>query len=229
MMSEKVGFVKQAVNKVAAFALSSQVEAEKLEVDIDTNFKKVSKGEIDGLLIKMNKLKMPPYLTVNNFQLKIGKVTVNPTTAIKGKIQLLHPSEGKLSLELDEDQLNQAFSQKFRHQRDYQIQSSFLENGTIVLRIKNQTQAPGFAEMSLSAIPKIDSDRKTIILETLPWAQNPQIPVELTQEVLAAFPEIINLNDWEKKGTTLSMDQLEITAGWLHLEAIAQIVEFPTN
>ncbi len=229
MMSEKVGFVKQTVNKVAAFALSTQVEAQKLEIDIDTNFKKISKGEIDSIWINITNLKMQPFLTVNNLKMNIGKVTVNPASAIKGKIELTQPSEGKLNLSLDETQLNQALSQKFSHQRDYQIQSSLLENGTIVLRLKNQQIAPGFAEMSLSAIPQINSDGKTAILEPLPWVQNPQIPPELTQEVLSIFSEIINLNDWEKKGTTLTMQQLQITTGWLFLEARAEITGFPNS
>lgn len=228
-MSKQAGFVKHTVNKVAAFALSSQVEAQKLEVDINTNFKKISQGQIDSIWIKMDNLKMQPFLKINTLQLSIGQVTVNPESAIKGKIQLLHPSAGKLNLSLNEAQLNQALNQKLSHQPDYQVQSSLLENGTIVLRIKNQNQAPELAEMSLTTTPKINSDRKTIILEPLPWVQNPQIPSELTQEVLSSFPEIINLNDWEKKGTTLLMEQLQVTTGWLKLEAIAEINEFPTH
>ena len=229
MMSEKVGFVKQTVNKVAAFALSTQVEAQKLEVDIDTNFKKISKGEIDSILIHIDGLKMQPFLTVNHLKMNIGKVTVNPASAIKGKIELIQPSQGKLNLSLDETQLNQALAQKLSHLQNYEIKSSLLENGTIVLRIKNQQIAPGFAEMSLSAIPRINSDSKTVILEPLPWVQNPQIPPELTQEVLSIFSEIINLNDWEKKGTTLTMQQLQITTGWLKLKASAEITGFPNS
>ncbi|VXD24484.1 hypothetical protein PL8927_820075 [Planktothrix serta PCC 8927] len=225
MLSEKTGFAKQTLNKIAEVALSTQIKAQKLEVDIETNLQKITHGDIDHIAIKINHLKMQNPLQIEMFKLDIGQVTVQPMSAIRGKIKLVHPSEGKLELEVNEDNLHEALHRKLQQK----VQLKLLENGRIFFKINSMDGMKESPELTLIAIPKINSDRKTLLLELFPLTTPSSLPPEQITHLFTTFSEILDLKNLEKSGTTLTLDQFQITSGWLHLKANAHINKFPSS
>ncbi|MBD2484770.1 DUF2993 domain-containing protein [Planktothrix sp. FACHB-1365] len=224
-MSEKTGFAKQTLNKIAEVALSTQIKAQKLEVDIETNLQKITHGDIDHIAIKINHLTMQNPLQIEMFKLDIGQVTVQPMSAIRGKIKLVHPSEGKLELEVNEGNLHEALHRKLQQT----VQLKLLENGRIAFKINPIDGMGDSPELTVMAVAKINSDRKTLLLELFPLATPSSLPPEQITHLFTTFSEILDLKNLEKAGTTLTLDQFEITSGWLHLKANAHIDKFPSS
>ncbi|MBE9145002.1 hypothetical protein IQ236_17515 [Planktothrix mougeotii LEGE 06226] len=88
------------------------------------------------------------------------------------------------------------------------------------------SEKTGFAKQTLNKIAEV-------ALSTQIKAQKLEVDIETNLQkithLFTTFSEILDLKNLEKAGTTLTLDQFEITSGWLHLKANAHIDEFPSS
>lgn len=237
---EKPRFSQQAINKIAEVAIARQLnQVEKLKVQIDTDLNKLARGKIDSINININGLLMQPSLILEELQLKINSVTVKPRSAILGKIKLVHPSVGTIYCVFNQDDLTRAFNgESFLaniHQVGkriainlQQVKCDLLADGKISLSSKLILSNTEQAEIAFTTVPQISNDGREIYLQDVHYLEGEALAPELTAALLLQVSELLSLRMFERKGMSLRIQQVDVTAGKLTLQADTYIEQFPT-
>ncbi len=247
MTQEKARFGEQALNKIAEMALASQLgEVERLEVQVKTDLSKLAHGEVDSIAIKVNGLVMQRDLTVEELQLQINRVTVKPLSAIFGNIKLTQPATGTVCIVINEDNLTRAFNSESFYEHLHQMQSFFrdkrvaihlqqvkcclLADGNIAFKYEVILGKTGESQpVAFIATPRIGPDAQGIVLEDMHYLEGKELPPELTAALTAQVSEVLSLRNFEQKGMSLQIQQLDVVAGKLTLQAAAYIDQFPSS
>jgi hypothetical protein len=246
-MPDSPGIGEQALNKAAEIGLSSQLdEVEKLDVEIQTDPLKLIQGQVEAVTIEGEGLVMQKDLRVEELEMEMGSVAINPIGAALGKIELTKPTKASTRVILTEDDINRAFNSEYvrtqlQNQRiDINGQSStiiaqniefhLLIDGKISLKAKvllketNQLEEVGF-----SAVPIISDNGQTVSLEKVEFINNKEISPELTKALVEQTSEILNLSNFDLEGMTLKIQHLEVQQGKLTLQAEAYVEQIPTS
>jgi len=239
-MQEKVGFPEQAVNKIVEAAIASQLQkADGLEVRIKTDLNKLAHGQLDSLAIAIYGVLLQPNLEAETLQLQIGRITVKLFSAIRGKIKLIHPSEGTFRLVINEASFTTALntesfretlrSRGYADKQDARI-GCLLSDNTITFStepIGNNTEVP--QHFVLVATPEIAPEGQAVLLQQVRYVEGQEPSPEFTSALLARMHELLSLQDFERKGMLLQIQQLDVSAGKLTLQAAAHIEQFPSS
>jgi hypothetical protein len=244
---EKAGLGEQALNKIAEMALASQLEeAERLEVHVKTDPSKLARGEVDSITIDGDGLLMQQNLGVAELQLHINRVTVKPLSALFGKIELTHPSEGTARIVINDHNLTRAFNSESFRERLHQMQV-FVEDKRVAIhaqQVKCRLLADGklafnselilgktgeAQALAFTATPSIGADGQGIVLQDVHYVEGKELPPEVTAALVAQVSEVLSLRNIELEGMTLRIQQLDVAAGKLTLQAAAYIEQFPST
>jgi hypothetical protein len=245
-MPDSPGLGEQALNKAAEIGLSSQLdEVENLDVDVKTDPLKLLGGEVDSVKIKGEGLVMQKDLRMEELQMQIGNVAINPLSAAFGKIELTKPTKGSTRVVLIEEDINRAFnseyvrsqlqSQKIHvngqlmtivpQQVDFRLpgNSKVAISASILLRETNETH-----QVAFSAEPKVGANGQTVSLENVEYGDTKEISPDLTKALIDATSEILNLSNFDLEGMTLRVKQLEVQTGKLIMQAEAYVEQIPS-
>jgi hypothetical protein len=117
-MQEKRGLGEQALNKAAEIGLANQLdEVENLDVNIKTDPLKLVQGKVDSVTIEGDGMVMQEDLRVEELDMKINNVAINPLSAAFGKIELTEPTQGSARVVLTEADINRAFNSNYIRDR----------------------------------------------------------------------------------------------------------------
>ena len=239
-MQEKARFTEQTVNKVVEMAITSQLQkADGLEVRIKTDLNKLRHGQLDSLAITIYGVLLQPNLEAEILQLQIGRITVKLFSAMRGKIKLVHPSEGTFRLVINEESFTTAFntetfretlrSRGYADNQDARIRC-LLSDDTITFStesIRNNTEVP--QHFVLVATPEIAPQGQAVLLQQVRYVEGSEPSPEFTSALLARMHELLSLRDFGRKGMLLQIQQLDVSAGKLTLQAEAHIEQFPSS
>ncbi|MFB2876496.1 DUF2993 domain-containing protein [Floridanema aerugineum] len=234
MNQEKTNFREQAVNKFIEFVLSRFIEAERLQVRIKCNLKQLRRGELDALTIQMSNFLMQPNLRVAEFQLDIGTSAVDMQKIIRRKIELLHPSEGKLKIAVSQEQLTAVlnseltnlFNDKQQVYKFKNVNCDLTTAGAIAFHF-NWINAEKIESVTCITTPQIEQNNNAIVLIKQNFV-NQEPPTEFVNQAIAQVSNILSLNDLANRGTTFNIEKIEIVAGKVTVEANANIDQFPS-
>lgn len=245
-MPDNQGLGEQALNKAAEIGLSSQLdEVENLDVDVKTDPLKLLGGEVDSVKIKGEGLVMQKDLRVEELQMQMGSVAINPLSVAFGKIELTKPTKGSTRVVLIEEDINRAFnseyvrsqlqSQKIHvngqlmtivpQQVDFRLpgNSKVAISASILLRETNETH-----QVAFSAVPKVGANGQTVSLENVEYGDTKEISPDLTKALIDATSEILNLSNFDLEGMTLRVKQLQVETGKLIMQAEAYVEQIPS-
>lgn len=245
-MPDNQGLGEQALNKAAEIGLSSQLdEVENLDVDVKTDPLKLLQGEVDSVSIEGEGLVMQKDLRVEELQMQMGNVAINPLSVAFGKIELTKPTQGSTRVVLIEDDINRAFnseyvrsqlqSQKINvngqlrtivpQQVDFRLpgNSKVAISAFILLRETNETH-----QVAFSAVPKVSANGQTVSLENVEYGDTKEISPDLTKALIDVTSEILNLSNFDLEGMTLRVKQLEVETGKLIMQAEAYVEQIPS-
>ena len=245
-MPDNQGLGEQALNKAAEIGLSSQLdEVENLDVDVKTDPLKLLGGEVDSVKIEGEGLVMQKDLRVEELQMQMGNVAINPLSVAFGKIELTKPTKGSTRVVLIEEDINRAFnsdyvrsqlqSQKIHvngqlvtivpQQVDFRLpgNSKVAISASILLRETNETQ-----QVAFSAVPKVGANGQTVSLENVEYGDTKEISPDLTKALIDATSEILNLSNFDLEGMSLRVKQLQIETGKLIMQAEAYVEQIPS-
>ena len=247
MTQEKAGLGEQALNKIAEVALSTQLdEAERLEVQVKTDPGKLAQGELESLTISGDGLVMQEDMRMEQMEMHISSIAVNPWKALMGNIQLTQPAEGTARIVLTEDDINRAFnSETFRKQihnlnvhiegksvtiDSQRVDCHLLADGKVSLDARILLRQSGeIREVSFTTTPRVSAGGRGVSLEDIQYPQGKELSPELTRALMEKTSEILNLRNFEMEGISLRIYQLDVEAGQLTLQAEANVTQFPSN
>jgi len=113
-MPDSPGLGEQALNKAAEIGLSSQLdEVENLDVDIKTDPLKLVQGQVDEVTIEGKGLVMQKDLRMEELEMHMSSVAINPLSVAFGKIELTQPTQASTRVVLTEADINRAFNSEY--------------------------------------------------------------------------------------------------------------------
>ncbi|MBH8562181.1 DUF2993 domain-containing protein [Nostoc sp. CENA67] len=246
-MAENPGIGEQALNKAVEIGLSSQLdEVENLDIDVKTDPLKVVQGQVDSVTIEGDGLVMQKDLRMEEMEMQIHSVAINPLSVAFGKIELTRPATGKARVVLTEADINRAFNSEYIRSKlqsqkiningqpktispqhiDFSLpgEGKVALNAEIRLIESNEIKQVGFC-----ATPRVSANGQTVSLENVEYDKKEEISPELTKALIEETSEILDLSNFDLEGISLRVKQLIVEAGKLTLQAEADVDQIPSS
>lgn len=246
-MSEQQGLGEQALNKVAEMGITSQLdEVENLDVDIQTDPLKLMQGQVDDVTVEGEGLVMQGDLRVEELDMHMSGVSINPLSAAFGKLELTKPTDASTHVVLLESDINRAFNSEFvrdklqnqqvhvngqlmtidPQQVDFRLpgEGKVALKATMLLRETGETK-----EVAFTAVPQVSRNGQTVTLGDVHYGEGEELSPELTKALVDQTSELLNLSNFDLEGMTLKINTLKAEAGKLTLEAEAHVEQIPTS
>lgn len=230
---EKKRFGERAVNKVIEVILSRLVDTDRLQVQIKTTLHRLAQGEVDAIAIHMYGYLMRPNLRVESFLFDIGAAAVNVKSAMRRKIELLHPSTGSLHLTLTETQFTNLLTAELDQmttsvstQTLQQVGCVFAAEGTIVLDWQWLDTGESYSGRWVG-LPNVHPEDCSV--EFTSTVSGEPVPDYWLTPAIAHLRRTLNLLDLANQGTTFQVKTVEIAAGEVTVNANAYIDYVPSN
>lgn len=245
-MQQERSFGEQAIDKVVEMAIASQLdESESLSVTVETQPLQLAQGEVDSLTIQGEGLVMQQDLRVAQLQVEVKDISVNPLSAMFGKIELNGPALGTARAVLTESDINRAFNSEYisgklrqlKVHRDGQtvtidvlsVDCKLLSEGKIALNAEVWVRDTSSTEkIYFTAKPEIDAGGWAVSLAEVEYPENQEFSPDLTAALAAKASEVLNLRNFELEGMSLRIQQLNVEAGLLTVQAEAKVEQFST-
>ncbi len=245
-MPDESWLEEQALSQVAEIGLSSQLDqVENLDVDVRTNLLKMIQGEADSVSLVGQGLVMQQDIRVQEIELQLDKVAINPLSALLGKIELNHPVDAKARLLLTEQDINRALNSDYIRSRMQNLElnvdgqpvslelqqmelllpgdGKMVFNGTTLLHQMGNTRHLGFTS---AFRPRTLS--QPVMLESIHCTEGGGISLELTLALMNKISELVNLPYFDLEVMALQINDLEVHQGSLTLHAAAHVRQLPS-
>jgi hypothetical protein len=246
VLQENRSLGEQAIDKVAEIAIASRLdESESLSVTVSTDPGQLAQGEVEAVDIEGKGLVMQQDFRVEELQLHIQDITVNPLSAMFGKIELNAPAFGTARAVLTESDINRAFNSEYISSKlknlkvtvdgqlltiDVQnVECKLLSSGKIALNAEVLVRETASTEkIYFTAKPQIAEGGGAISLQDVEYPEHNEFSPELTAALADKAGEVLNLRNFELEGMSLPIQQLNVEAGVLTLQAEAKVEKFPS-
>lgn len=237
---------EQALSKVAEIGIASQLdEVENLDVSIQTDPLKVMTGTVDTVEIQGEGLVMNQDLRVEEMRLETQQISINPLSVAFGKIELTQPTDAEAHIVLTEADINRAFNsdfiqEKLKHQQisvngkptpidPQKIDFRLLQEGKFAIRADVRLPETGETQqVAFTALPQLTAGGACITLAQIEYANGQGTSPELTQAMVQAAQDLLDLRNFELEGMSLRVNHLQVESGKLILQAAAAIEQFPS-
>ena len=177
--------------------------------------------------------------------MRVNNVSINPLSVAFGKVELTEPTQGTARVVLTESDINSAFNSEFIREKlqdqkveidgesvsivpdkvDFHLpgESQITIDATVRLKESNEIHRISFA-----AVPHVSSDGKKIDLENVEYGESEEISPTLTNALVDASSEILNLNNFDLQGMSLKIKNLKVEIGKLILTTEAYVEQIPS-
>lgn len=246
MIQQDRNLGEQAIDKVAEIAIASQLdESESLSVTVETEPIQLAQGEVNAVTIDGQGLVMKQDLRMEELQVHVKDISVNPLSAMFGKIELNGPALGTARAVLKESDINRAFNSEYiggklrglKVDRDGKsltvdiksVGCKLLPSGRIALEAEAFVRETGSTEkIYFTAKPQIDAGGWAVSLQDVEYPENQEFSPELTAALAQKASEVLNLRNFELEGMSLRIQQLNVEPGLLTVQAEAKVEQFST-
>jgi len=238
---------QQALNKAAEIGLSSQLDqADKLEVDVAADPLSLVQGKVESVTIEGEGLVMQGDLRMEELEMEMTNIDINPLSAAFGKIELNKPTQASTRVVLTEADINRAFNSEYvgsmlQNQQvqvngqpmtintkkvDFRLpgEGKVALNTTVFLGETGETK-----QVSFTAVPRVSANGQNVSLEDVQYTEGEELSAELTKALLDKASELLNLSNFDLEGMSLRIKQLNAEAGKLTVLAEAHVEKIPSS
>ncbi|CAA9387151.1 hypothetical protein AVDCRST_MAG84-5393 [uncultured Microcoleus sp.] len=219
-------------------------ESETLSVTVNTDPIQLAQGSVETVAVEGKGLVMQQDLRVEELQINVKDIAVNPLTAMFGKIELNGPALGAARVVLTESDLNRAFNSEYISRKlknlkvtvdgklltlDVQtMECQLLQTGKITVNAEVLVRETASTEkIYFTAKPQLEAGGWAISLQDVEYPENKEFSPEFTAALADKAGEVLNLRNFELEGMSLRVQQLNVEAGVLTLQAEAKVEQFP--
>ena len=216
--------------------LARLINAEHLQVRIKANLKDLLAGKLDSLTIEMFGFLLRRHLRVAEFQFDIGASAVNLQSVRHRKIELLHPSEGRVRMVISQEQLTDflntelaSLSQEQHNEIQLQqVKCELREDSAIAFHF-NWINAKINNSGSCITLPQIQTNGNAVMLAQQHTIDQKELPDKFVNTAITQLIEILSLTDIANRGSTFHIEQIKLETGKITVTANAYIEQFPSN
>lgn len=244
-MSDSPRLDEQAIALAAQVGLSSQLEtAEKIDVDVRTDLLKVVQGQADSIDVSGQGLVLQENIRVQEMELHLDNVAIDPFSALLGQIELTHPVNAIAKFILTQEDLNRTLSsdyvknrmQKLELDVNGQIVTMAMQQLELLLPSEGKIEVNGSAllvEMGttrllgFNAVIRPRTRHQPILVESFKCKDGQNISLELAVALLGKMKQLTQLPFIELEKMALRIKELEVNPGKLTLYTEAHVREIP--
>jgi hypothetical protein len=237
---------EQAVSKVAEMQLSSQLDqAEKINVDVQTDLWKIIQGQADGVSFSGKGLVVQKDVRLEELVLQTDKIDINLFSAIFGEIELNKPVKSIARAVLKEADINRALTSNYIRSQmptfDLNVDGEIITlkpleiqmflpdegkikfNGTVSIHQKANTN-----ELSFTALIRPRTLTQPIMLESFTCTEGNGISLEIVTALIQKIKEVVNLPYIKLDGMALQIKKMEVQKETIKTWVEAYIKQIPT-
>lgn len=237
---------EKTINAIATKAFARQIKSSsKLSVKVKTDSNNLSKGVLQSLAIDGEGLVMNKNLQMQQMNITLNDIAVNPLKALMGDVQLTQPSYGDACIVLNEkdietalniENLNKEIEQYNIYLEDelvtiyiHRVDCRILNDGRVAVKAKCKVAETGKTQgICLVIKPRVCHTGKGILIDDVEFTQGKELSPILLNALLKEAKKIFNLHNFKMDGISLDVHQLETEEGQLNLSAIAGITHLPS-
>ncbi|AFZ46256.1 hypothetical protein Cyast_0276 [Cyanobacterium stanieri PCC 7202] len=238
-------FGETTISKIATKAFQTQVtEARQLSVKVKVNRQNLRKGILESLEIKGEGLVMKRGLSLEQMNINLHEIAVNPFKALMGNVQLTKPSKGDACLILTEKDITialnlgylNAIAQGYEvsvddcpvHIKFASIHCRILPDHRIMVEGRILIEETNTIErVCLSFKPIICDQGSGVLLDDLEYLEGEELSPLILDTLITQICEVFNLDHFVIDGISLEVNNLDFSQGMLKLSALAGITHFP--
>ncbi|MBD2606649.1 DUF2993 domain-containing protein [Scytonema hofmannii FACHB-248] len=245
-MQDEQRLEEQAVSKAAEMQLSSQLdEAEKINVDVQTDLWKLIQGQADGVSFSGKGLVVQKDVRIEELVLQTDKIDINLFSAIFGEIELNKPVKSIVRVVLKEADINRALTSNYIRSQmptfDLNVDGEIVTlkpqeiqmflpgdgkikfNGTVSIHEKGNTN-----QLSFIALIRPRTQTQPIMLESFTCTQGNGISLEIVTALIQKIKEVVNLPYIKLDGMALQIKNMQVQKESIKTVVETYIKQIPT-
>lgn len=244
-MSDSPRLDEQAIALAAQAGLSSQLDsAEKINVDVRTDLLKAVQGQADSVDISGKGLVLQEDIRVQEMELHLDKVAIDPLSVLFGQIELTHPVDAIAKFVVTQEDINKTLSsdyvknqmQKLELNVDGQIVTMAMQQVELLLPSEGKIAVNGRAlltetgttrELGFNAVIRPRTSNQPVLIESFKCNEGQNISLDLAVALLEKMKQLTHLPFIELEKMALRIKQLEVNPGTLTLYTEAHVREIP--
>ena len=246
-MPDEPRMEEQAISLATEMALSSQLdEAEKIDIDVRTNLLEMVQGEVDSVSVTGQGLVMQKDIRVQEMELHTDSISINPLSAIFGKLELNQPVDATARLVLTEQDINRALNCDYVRSKMQNIELNVEGQTAIIEPLHIELHLPGDGKMiftadtllrneigrkkriGFTAVMLVKIDEQPLLMEGFNCTSGQGVSLELAIAFMGKLREVINSSYLEVEGMALSVKDIDVQKGSLTLHAEAHVKQLPS-
>jgi hypothetical protein len=235
---------EQALGKAFEIGLSTQLDAaDALDAEIRTNPIALMQGELESADIQGRGLVIKNDLRTELLTVKTDGLAIDPLKAALGEIELTRPTNATAAVELTEADIERACNSDYIRQKLQALDVTLKGQPVRVSAEHISFSLPGDGRVAIAASVMVDDtgDRQQVVFCAVP-AMGPQghevvlneVEIEpentsaaLTESLLAAARDLLNLHNFTLSGMTLQLQSLTVQPRKILLQVQAYVESFP--
>jgi hypothetical protein len=245
-MHDEQRLEEQAVSKAAEMQMSSQLDqADKIEVDVQTDLWKLIQGQADGVSFSGKGLVVQKDIRLEELVLQTDKVDINLFSALFGEIELNKPVKSIARVVLKEADINRALTSNYIRSKiptfDLNVDGEIVSlkpqeiqiflpgdgkikcNGTVSIHEKGNTN-----QLSFTAMVRPRTQTQPIILESFTCTEGDGISLEIVTALIQKVKELVNLPYIKLDGMALQIKNMEVQKESIKTWVETYIKQIPT-
>ncbi|WP_373525624.1 DUF2993 domain-containing protein [Nostoc sp.] len=221
-------------------------EVEQIEIDVQTDLLKIVQGQADGVSVAGVGLVIQEDIRVQEIKLQTDSISINPLSALLGKIEFNEPVNAIAQIILTEVDINHALASDFVSS---QIQNFDLDvDGEIVSFEPQEIQVflPGDGKMecrgkvllkemgntrtlAYTAIARPPTHSQPAMLESFNCTEGGGISIELITAVMQKAKELMNIPYFKWQDIAFSIKDIKVEIGSLILIVETEVSQIPSS
>ncbi|QKQ76590.1 DUF2993 domain-containing protein [Nostoc sp. TCL240-02] len=221
-------------------------EAEKIEIDVQTDLLKIIQGQADGVSVVGQGLVIKENIRVQEIHLQTDSIAINPFSALFGQIELNQPVNTIARIILTETDINRTLASDFVNSQmqdfDLDVDGKIVSfeaqkieiflpgdgkiesRGRVLLKEKGNTRVLGYTAI---ACPRTHS--QPAMLESFNCTEGGGISIEVVTALMQKAKELMNIPYFKWEDMVFHIKDIKVGIGSLILMVETQVKQIPSS
>ncbi|MBC1220365.1 DUF2993 domain-containing protein [Nostoc sp. UCD121] len=221
-------------------------DAEKIEIDVQTDLLKIVQGQADGVSVVGQGLVIQEDIRVQEIHLQTDSIAINPFSALLGQIELTEPVNTIARIILTETDINRTLASDFvsSQMQDFDLDVDgkivsfeaqrievFLPGdgkiecqGRVLLKERGNTRP-----LAYTAIARPRTSSQPAILESFNCTEGGGISIEVVTALMQKTKELMNIPYFKWEDMVFHIKDIKVETGSLILMVETQVRQIPSS